>query len=318
MEYLLEMYVNYLAAVRGTSDNTRASYALDIQKYLQFCREQRLADIRDVTEAHIVAYRAWLFGRQLSERSVARSMSALKGFHKYLRYEGITTTDPTANLETPKRSGYLPHVMSCAQVDRLLAQPDPALAKTDREKRLRLRDKAMLEVLYATGMRVSELIQVRTRDIQSKSVEIEGTTHTMTYLSCLGKGDKQRLIPLGHAAFEQVRAYLRESRPHLLKTAASEYLFLSQRGRPMTRQSFWQIVKKYLRQAELPDAISPHTLRHSFATHLLERGADLRSLQMMLGHSDIGTTQMYTHVSTTRLRTVYDEYHPRAKRGDHE
>ncbi len=313
MEYLLEMYINYLAAVRGTSENTRKSYALDIKKYLLFCREQHVTDMRQITEQHIVAYRAWLATYDVSERSIARYISALKGFHKYLLHEGVADTDPTANLDAPKKTTFLPHVMSCEQVERLLAQPDPNLVEDGQERVLRLRDKAMLELLYATGMRVSELVQVRMRDIQSKQIHIDDEERTMTYLHCFGKGEKERLIPLGHVAFEQVNHYIRLSRPHLLKTPLSDYVFLSRRGQPMSRQAFWKILKKYLRRAGLSDSISPHTLRHSFATHLLERGADLRSLQMMLGHSDIGTTQVYTHVSTRRLKTVYDEYHPRAK-----
>ena len=313
MDYLLEMYINYLAAVRGTTENTRKSYALDIKKYLLFCRERNVTDIQQVTEQHIVAYRAWLSERDLSERSIARYVSALKGFHKYLLHEGVTATDPTANLDVPKNSTFLPRVISTEQVERLLAQPDPVLVENGQEKVLRLRDKAMLELLYATGMRVSELVQVKMRDMQSKAVDVDGKNRTMTYLHCFGKGDKERLIPLGHVAFECVNRYIHDGRPHLLKSASSDYIFLSRQGRPMSRQAFWKILKKYLRQAGLPDSISPHTLRHSFATHLLEHGADLRSLQMMLGHSDIGTTQIYTHVSTKRLKTVYDQYHPRAK-----
>jgi integrase/recombinase XerD len=249
----------------------------------------------------------------LSERSIARHVSALKGFHQYLLHEGVTPTDPTANVAAPKGGSHLPQVMSCEQVEQLLEQPDPDWALDDQEKVLCLRDKAMLELLYATGMRVSELVHVRVRDIRSKHVKIDGEDRKMTYVHCFGKGDKERLIPLGQVACEHVNRYLQDGREKLLKSRFSEYLFVSRLGRPMSRQAFWKIVKKYLRQADLPDTISPHTLRHSFATHLLERGADLRSLQMMLGHSDIGTTQVYTHVSTKRLKVVYDQYHPRAK-----
>jgi len=313
MEYLVEMYINYLAAVRGTSENTRESYYLDIKKYFIFCQEYRITDISQIDETAVVAYRAWLKKQGLSERSIARHVSALKGFHQYLFDEGITTRNPTANVAAPKSGSHLPQVLSCEQVERLLEQPAPELVMEGQEKGLRLRDKAMLELLYATGMRVSELVRVRIRDIQTRRVCIDGQEREMTYLHCFGKGDKERLIPLGQAACDCVDVYMRDGREHLLKLHFSEYLFVSRLGKPMSRQAFWKILKKYLRQAGLPDTISPHTLRHSFATHLLERGADLRSLQMMLGHSDIGTTQVYTHVSTKRLKTAYDQYHPRAK-----
>jgi integrase/recombinase XerD len=284
-----------------------------LKKYFTFCTERHLADMAQVQEAHVVAYRAWLKGQGLSDRSVARHVSALKGFHHYLFEEGITSTDPTSDISSPKSGSPLPAVMSYSQVERLLAQPEPDLAMEGEEKALRLRDKAMLEMLYATGMRVSELVKVQVRDIHTKPVCIDGHERLMAYVRCIGKGDKERLIPLGHTAWQHVSQYLSNAREYLLKQQPSEYLFLSRLGRPMSRQAFWKILKKYLRRAGLPATISPHTLRHSFATHLLEHGADLRSLQMMLGHADIGTTQVYTHVSTKRLKTVYDQYHPRAK-----
>lgn len=314
MEYFLEMYMNYLAAVRGMAENTRESYFCDLRKYFVFCREQHMSEIIQITENHVLLYRVWLKEQGLSERTIARHVSTIKGFHQYLYDEGLTRTDPAANLESPKVGYALPDVMSCDQVELLLAQPDPDPVEGMREKSLVLRDKAMLELLYATGMRVSELLAVRVRDIRSKTIMIETEEIEMGYVRCFGKGEKERIIPLGQVAFDCVGRYMREARERLLNTRYSEYLFLNRFGKPMSRQGFWKMLKKYLKQAGLPQKISPHTLRHSFATHLLERGADLRSLQMMLGHSDIGTTQIYTHVSAKHLKEVYSRYHPRAKK----
>jgi integrase/recombinase XerD len=307
MHYLLEMYINYLAAVRGSSENTRAAYYQDLESYLTFCQGQQITEASAITEQHVVGYRAWLRGQGLSERSIARHVSAVKGFHRYLYDEGITSSDPTINLESPKTGQTLPHVMSYDEVKRLLAMPDE-------KKTAGLRDKAMLETLYATGMRVSELIRLRVHDLKSKKVILDGGATEMGYIQCIGKRDKERMIPLGKTAFDALARYLHTARVALLKGRYSEYLFLNRSAKPMTRQAFWKIIKRYLKQAGLSQDISPHTLRHSFATHLLERGADLRSLQLMLGHSDIATTQIYTHVSTKRLKEVYDEYHPRAKK----
>lgn len=313
MKFLLEMYINYLAALRGASENTRASYARDITKFFTFCAEQHLTNITQVTEQHIAAYLGWLKQQGLSERSISRAISALKGLSRYLYDEGLITSDPTEKMESHKTASTLPLVLSSEQVERLLAQPDPERVDGTLEKTLATRDKAMLELLYATGVRVSELVTLRVQDLHSKTMRLDGETLDVAYLRCLGKGEKERLIPFGQVAFAAVEQYLHDARPLLLKTHSSDVLFLNRFGDALTRQGFWKILKRYLKQAELPSEISPHTLRHSFATHLLERGADLRSLQLMLGHSDIGTTQIYTHVSTKRLREVYDRYHPRAK-----
>jgi integrase/recombinase XerD len=314
MEALLEMYINYLAVVRGSSENTREAYYRDLKKYFRFCQEHHISDSAKVTDQHILLYRAWLKEQGLSERSIARHVSAIKGFYRYLYEEGIVHTDPTVDLESPKTGFALPEVMSFEEVQRLLAQPNVESVKRFREKAGIVRDKAMLETLYATGMRVSELISLRLNDIKSKKVTLNDGEIEMGYVRCIGKGDKERVIPLGKIAFDSISHYLREARDILLNRCYSEYLFLNRFGKPMSRQAFWKIIKKYLKRAGLPQDISPHTLRHSFATHLLERGADLRSLQLMLGHADIATTQVYTHVSTKRLKEVYDQYHPRAKK----
>lgn len=307
MEYLLEMYINYLAVVRGSSENTREAYYRDVEKYITFCAENHVTDVTEITEKHVLSYRAWLREKGLSERSIARYVSTVKGFHRFLCDEGITKTDPTMNLESLKTGYTLPAVMSFDEVERLLAQPNERTVTG-------LRDKAMLETLYATGMRVSELISLRLPDIKSKKLKVDHQEVQMAYIRCIGKGEKERIVPLGETALEWISRYIDEARPTLLHARYSEYLFLNRFGKPMTRQAFWKILKKYLKQADLAQDISPHTLRHSFATHLLERGADLRSLQLMLGHSDIATTQIYTHVSTKRLKEAYDQYHPRAKK----
>ncbi len=297
MDYLLEMYINYLAAVRGLTENSRDAYYRDLNRFVNFLKDH-VSDMSGATGDHIVQYLASLKEEGLSERSIARHFSAIKGFYSYLHDENILQENPTVTLEPPRKGQHLPDVMSFDEVERLLKAPEQG---NDAQS---LRDKAILETLYATGMRVSELISIRTKDVNLK----KGFTW------CLGKGEKERLVPLGESAVRSIRRYLHEARPELMKDRYCEYLFVSRLGKKMSRQACWIVIKKYLKQAGLPETISPHTLRHSFATHLLEHGADLRSLQLMLGHSDISTTQVYTHVSATRLKNVYDEYHPRAKK----
>ena len=308
MEYLLEMYINYLAAVRGLTENTRSAYHRDLQAYFVFLQTHSVHKITQVCDDTVLQYRVCLKDRGLSERSIARHFSAVKGFHRFLCDETIMTTDPTGRLEAPKVGSTLPEVMSFDDVQILLAQPDASNAQKRQEKALLLRDKAMLETLYASGLRVSELIGIRLHLLHREK----------GYIRCMGKGEKERIVPLGESALHFLALYLEEGRQILLaEKGYSEHLFLNRFGGKMSRQAFWKIMKKYLKQAGLSEAISPHTLRHSFATHLLEHGADLRSLQLMLGHSDIATTQIYTHVSTTRLKEVYDKYHPRAKNVTH-
>lgn len=296
MDYIREMYINYLAAVRGLSEHTRAAYNRDVRKYVQFLQEHALTDLHQVREKDVVQYRAWLKQQSLSERSIARHVSAVKGFHRYAYDEGVVQHDPTVKLETPKIGTHLPQVMSSDEVERLLKQPDTS---TD----LGLRDKAIVETLYASGMRVSELISLRLNQVNLQD----------GYVRCMGKGEKERIAPVGKTAGHYIRRYLDHARASLLKSRYCDYLFVNRFGNAMSRQACWKIIKKYLKQANLSQDISPHTLRHSFATHLLEHGVDLRSLQTMLGHSDIATTQVYTHVSTRHLKDVYDQHHPRAK-----
>ena len=305
MYYLIEMYINYLAAVRGLSENTREAYARDVKKYLDFLDAQPIGDISGVEPDTINRYRAHLTSQGLSERSVARHFYAIKGFHRYLCDEGLSKSDPAGKLDSPKMGTFLPEVMSGAQVEALLEQPLSAKARTSQEKAVQLRDKAMLETLYASGVRVSELI----------ALKLHALNREKGFVRCLGKGDKERIVPLGESALDWIAQYLEDAREFfLMKKGYSEFLFVTRFGGKMTRQGFWTTLKKYLKRAGLPQNISPHTLRHSFATHLLEHGADLRSLQLMLGHSDIATTQIYTHVSTKHLKEMYDEFHPRAKK----
>jgi integrase/recombinase XerD len=231
----------------------------------------------------------------LSPRSVARHLAAIRQFHRFLVREGHSTDDPTAHLESPRPWRRLPTVLSSEEVERLLAL---RVATTPQA----LRNHALLEVLYASGLRVSELVGLRLADLDL----------SVGVVRILGKGDKERLVPLGEVAVASLRAYLARGRPRLEKRLACPYVFLGRHGRGLTRQTFWQLLKRYVGAAGITKRVTPHTLRHSFATHLLERGADLRSVQLMLGHADIGTTQIYTHLSRAHLKAIYDKHHPRA------
>ncbi|HET7452029.1 MAG TPA: site-specific tyrosine recombinase XerD, partial [Thermoanaerobaculia bacterium] len=257
---------------------------------------ERRVPIAKVGRAEVVRHLRGRRAAGLSARSAARLISALRGFFAFAVAEKAVAEDPTTHVENPKTWASLPHALSPENVDALLAAPD----ETDA---LGLRDRAMLETLYATGLRVSELVRVET-----ERVDLPGGTILVT-----GKGNKERLVPLGRTARRWIARYLAEARP-ALDAKRSPHLFLNRRGAAMTRQRFWQLIEGYARRAGIRGAISPHVLRHSFATHLLEHGADLRSVQMMLGHADISTTQIYTHVSRARLRAVYDEFHPRARK----
>jgi len=232
-----------------------------------------------------------------SPRSVARAIACYRGFYKYLLIEGRLTASPADDLRPPRAWKSLPRYLSVEEVDRLIAQPDVATPRG-------LRDRALIEVLYATGLRVSELVALRPSDLHLEA----------SYLKCLGKGSKERVVPIGDEASRWVGRYLRESRPTLLGRRTSPRVFVNARGGGigLSRVGFWKILKGYARTAELTRSLSPHMLRHSFATHLLERGADLRAIQMMLGHADLSTTQIYTHVLEHRMRSIYDQFHPRS------
>jgi integrase/recombinase XerD len=231
----------------------------------------------------------------LAPRSVARAVASVRGFYRFLVLDGRLENSPADDLRPPRAWPALPKFLSLEQVDRLLTAPDVAMPRG-------LRDRAMIEVLYATGLRVSELIALRAADFHLDA----------EYLTCLGKGNKERIVPIGEAATNWVRQYQRQARPALVaRKKATGRLFVNARGGPLSRVGFWKILKAHGKSAGLPASLSPHVLRHSFATHLLERGADLRAIQLMLGHADLSTTQIYTHVLEARLRSVYDRFHPR-------
>jgi integrase/recombinase XerD len=276
---------------KGLAQNTVEAYERDLRKYLLFMREKGTDDI---TRADVVSFQARLTAEGSSAPSVARSLSAVRGFHKFLVTDGHAGGDPTVNLETPKGWKRLPKTLSVLDVEALLQQPDPSTP-------IGMRDKAMLELLYATGLRASELVGLRLPEVNLER----------GYLVVMGKGSKERAVPLGEAAASAVQEYLERGRAPLLNGADSDHLFISEMRRRITRQMFWERIKFYTRKAGLGKSVSPHTLRHSFATHLLDNGADLRAVQAMLGHSDISTTQIYTHVSRERLKKIHEKHHPR-------
>jgi integrase/recombinase XerD len=290
-EDLLKRFLNYLAVEKGLARNTLESYERDLRAYLRFLKTK---GPDDVSQADVVAFQAALTSRGVSLPSVARSLSAVRGFHKFLMTDGLASTDPTLTVETPRGWKRLPKSLSSALVDTLLNQPATSTP-------IGLRDKAMLEVLYATGLRVSELVGLKLSEINFER----------GFLVVIGKGSKERAVPMGESAIAVVKEYIAGARRALLKDRDSELLFISSQRKGISRQMFWKRIKSYAAAAGISGSISPHTLRHSFATHLLDNGADLRMVQAMLGHSDISTTQIYTHVSRERLRTVHKKYHPR-------
>lgn len=289
----VDAYLAYLEGVRRMSANTVASYAHDLARLGDFA-EARDRTVLSLDRRDLEAFARQLMSAGLSPRSAARAIAAVRGFYRFLAGEGTLSSNPAEDLRAPRAWPALPKYLSTDDVDRLLAQPDPSTP-------LGLRDKALLEVLYATGLRVSELVSLRAADLDLDAGA----------LTCIGKGDKQRMVPLGRAAADWVRRYMRDGRPALARTARAAWLFLNHRGGRLSRVGFWKVLKGYGLAAGIAQDLSPHVLRHSFATHLLDRGADLRAIQMMLGHADLSTTQIYTHVLEARLRAVYDKYHPR-------
>ena len=288
---ILKRFLDFLSVEKGLARNTVESYERDLRKYLIYMKGKSHDEI---TQNDVVSYLSHLSSSGLSMPSIARGLAAVRGLHRYLIIDGLARTDPTVNLETPRGWKRLPKTLSTAEVDALLAQPDTTTP-------IGLRDKAMLELLYATGLRVSELVGLVLQDINLER----------GFLMVMGKGSKERAVPMGEVAAAAVGRYLERGRADLLDGTESDRLFISSRRRGITRQMFWERIKFYALKAGIRTAISPHTLRHSFATHLLDNGADLRAVQAMLGHSDISTTQIYTHVSRERLRKIHHRYHPR-------
>lgn len=291
---VIDSYLTYLRDVRRMSPNTVESYARDLAGLDAFA-VKRGVDVDALQRRDLEAFVRSLMSSGLSPRSVARSVACVRGYYRFVAVEQKREESPADDLRAPRAWPSLPKFLDLDEVDRLLAQPDVSTPRG-------LRDKALIEMLYATGMRVSELVGVKPGDLNLD----EG------YLTCIGKGDKQRIVPIGHDAAEWVRRYMRDGRPHLLHKRSSPWLFVNARdGGPLSRVGFWKVLKEYGIKAGVTRDISPHVLRHSFATHLLERGADLRAIQVMLGHADLSTTQIYTHVLEARLRAVYDKFHPR-------
>lgn len=294
MEAPVRSFLNYLKVEKGLSDNTIQAYRRDMEKFVAFAAKRGLGTA-DVRREHVVDFLSLLYRRNLDSRSVARHLVTIRHFFRFSLTEGIIQDDPAATIGSPKFRQSLPEFLSLEEVDRLLRQPDASDV-------VGLRDQAMIELMYSTGLRVSELCGLQVCDL----------TMDPGCLRCVGKGNKERLVPVGRQALEAVQKYLREARPKLLRESFSVYLFLNQKGHRLDRIAFWKILGEYGRKAGLRKTLTPHMLRHSFATHLLDRGADLRSVQMMLGHSDISTTQIYTHVVEERLKQVYKAHHPRA------
>ncbi len=291
-------YLNYIRVERGLSANTLDAYSSDLFKFTGFLRDRKLS-LAKVKRDDVVDFLSSLYRRGLDSRSVARHLVTVRSFYKFLVVDGIVNHDPTTNLESPKIRQTLPSFLSVKDVEKLLALPDLNTP-------LGLRDRALLDVLYSCGLRVTELINLRADNIDFE----------LGCIRCIGKGDKERLVPIGRKALDSVVTYIKEARPVLLRSRRraklSNAIFLNRQGGQLGRVGVWKILAAYGRALGQRKKLTPHKLRHSFATHLLERGADLRSVQMMLGHADISTTQIYTHVMEDRLKTVYKAHHPRA------
>jgi integrase/recombinase XerD len=291
----ISSFLTHVRVEKGLSANTVSAYRRDLVKFNAFARRRKLS-LEAVRRDDVVDFLAGLYRQKLESKTVARHLVSLRNFFRFAQIQGLIPEDPSANLESPKIHRNLPGYLRLADVERLLDQPDVKTARG-------LRDRAMLEVLYSTGLRVSELIGLRTSDLDAK----------IGCIRCIGKGDKERIVPVGKKAIVIVEKYLRDSRPKLLgKGTGNPALFVNRRGKSLSRVGVWKILAAYGRQAGMRSALTPHMLRHSFATHLLERGADLRSVQLMLGHADISTTQIYTHVVEERLKQIYKAHHPRA------
>lgn len=291
---LIDQYTSYLAVEKGLSSSTLESYGSDLARFQRFLAGNKIKRIRDVDTASVLKYLLRLRDDGLGIRSRARHLVTLRGFFRFLVQEKYISADPARLIDLPKSGLKLPDVLSVTEIIRLLQTPDTTRYKG-------MRDAAMLELLYAAGLRVSELISLKFQDINLEA----------GFVRVFGKGSKERLVPIGEHAKHKLDLYIKTARPALLKNLTSPYLFLGRAGRPMTRQGFWKIVKNYALAAGCDKKITPHTFRHSFASHLLEGGADLRAVQMMLGHADISTTQIYTHVTRDHMKHMHEKYHPR-------
>ncbi len=294
----ISSFLMHVKVEKGLAVNTWAAYKRDLAKFEDFAKKRKL-ELEKITRDELVDFLASLYRQKLESKTVARHLVTLRNLFRYAQIQDWIADDPAVNLESPKIRKSLPGYLRIEEVEKLLEQPDASTA-------LGLRDRAMLEVLYSTGLRVSELTGLKVPDLDTK----------VGYVRCIGKGDKERVVPVGKKALAIVDRYLRDGRPEIVRRsrggAGSAYLFVNRRGGKISRVGVWKILSTYGRQAGLRTSLTPHMLRHSFATHLLERGADLRSVQLMLGHADISTTQIYTHVVEERLKQVYKAHHPRA------
>jgi integrase/recombinase XerD len=294
MEALVQKFVNFLERDKRLSVNTLQSYRRDIEQYFTYLHEINLQNISNSNKTTVIAYLLYLQKKGRATSTISRNLASIRSFYQYISKNKLIDHDPTAELESPKVEKKLPQILSPEEVELLLEQPQCVDLKG-------YRDKAMLELLYATGIRVSELIQL---DIDDLNID-------MSYIRC-NKGTKERMIPIGSMAISALKEYLSKSRPLLIQSADETALFVNINGTRLTRQGFWKIIKQYKNQAQINKDITPHTLRHSFAAHLLENGADLRSIQEMLGHSDISSTQIYAQIAKNRIKDVYKKTHPRA------
>lgn len=294
MEKWIDQFLNYIIVEKGLSKNTIEAYGHDLERFFEYLKNKGISDVSNIGKYDIRAFLISLKRGGLSVKSIVRNLVSLRVFFRFLTLEGIIERNPAEELDSPKIDKTLPEILTLKEIELLLNQPNTNTL-------LGIRDRAMLEMLYATGMRVSELTK-----ISINQVNLEGG-----YVILFGKGSKERIVPLGKEAIKWLELYLKEVRKKFDRRKESKFLFLSQWGKEMSRQQFWKNLKAYGRRAGISKRITPHLLRHSFASHLLERGADLRSVQMMLGHADISTTQIYTHVSGERLKQVHKRYHPR-------
>jgi integrase/recombinase XerD len=296
MKALADEFLNYLSVERGLSRNTISAYGTDLKHFMEYLATKGISDPDSVKRQEITDYMLGLKDRGISSNSISRGLVAIKMFYKFLVQERLAKDDIAGVLESPKLIRPLPNVLGAAEVDKLLAAPDVRDWQG-------IRDKAALELMYATGMRVSELVDLT----------MDGLNLDVGFIKCTGKGDKERIVPIGRQSKEALERYIEKVRPKLLKKgSADQHVFISRLGKKVSRVSFWKMIKKNTKTARIKKSITPHTLRHSFATHLLEHGADLRVVQEMLGHADISTTQIYTHINKERLKSIHKQFHPRA------
>jgi len=295
MKALIGEFMNYISVERGLAKNTLLAYRRDLIKYIDYLSQKSIKTSTQVNREHVSNFMFDLKKHDMSATTICRSLAAVKMFHRFLVRENLAKEDPTTLVDTPKLWKRIPSVLTQAEIESMIAAASG-------KKVQQVRDQAILEIFYASGLRVSELADLKTTSID----------YDVGFVRAVGKGSKERIIPLGKKAREALQRYLLRSRPQLLKNRKNDVLFLSRLGKKISRQSLWAVIKFYARKAKIKKTIKPHTLRHTFATHLLEHGADLRSVQEMLGHADISTTQIYTHVDKERLKSVHKQFHPRS------